>query len=128
MLKCIDLNKKKALISVVFVASRHLSLFGRVPYMLKCVDFNKKHRFRMVLRPRGVSAYLGGFLTCSNALIFMRKNIDLGWFCGLEASQPVWTGSSNALFLTRKSIDLKLFSNLEASQLVWEGSLIVQMH
>ena len=89
---------------------------------------NKKHRFIMVLRPRGVSAYLGGFLTCSNALIFMRKNIDLGWFCGLEASQPVWTGSWNALFLIRKSIDLKLLCNLEESQLVWEGSLSVQVH
>ena len=109
------------------MASRRLSLFGRVPYVLKCIDLNKKkHWFGMVLWPRGVSAYLGGFLTCSNALIFMRKNIDLGWFCGLEASQPVWTGSWNALFLIRKSIDLKLLCNLEESQLVWEGSLSAQ--
>ncbi len=61
MLKCIEFKSKKALICVVFVASRRLSLFGRVPYMLKCVH--------------------------------IIRNIDLDWFCNLEAFQPVWEGS-----------------------------------
>ena len=45
------------------LASRRLSLFGRVPYVFKYVDFNKKKTLIWVV------------------------------FCGLEVSQPVWEGS-----------------------------------
>ncbi len=80
------------------LASRRLSLFGRVPYVLKYVDFNKKKSIDLgcFLWPRGVSAGLGGFLTCSNSEIFIRTSLNLDCFCGLEAPQPVWTGSLSA--------------------------------
>ncbi len=97
MLKCIDLNKRKHLFGMGVLASRRLSLFGRVPYVLKYVDVNVKQNtdFGCFLWPRGVSDGLGGFLTCSNSEIFI-THFNLDCFCGLEAPQPVWTGSLSA--------------------------------
>ena len=79
------------------------------------------------LWPRGVSAGLGGFLTCSNSEIFIRTSLSLDCFCGLEAPQPVWTGSLSAQ-MHNFLYDFGGGCGLEASQPVWEGSLSAQMH